>query len=359
MIPAPIPENDGERVASLEKMQLLSTPRESDLDRITRTAKAIFGTEIALISLIDKERQWFKSRDGLDATETPRDVSFCGHAIQEDRTFVVTDAAADERFHDNPFVTGAMHLRFYAGQPLTNSEGFRVGTLCVISPTARPFSDEQQQILQDLGRMAEIVLSNRKLSETQEALLASLVSANRDKLIDPLTGIWNRRGFDDMFQREISRATRGKTPLAVAMVDIDHFKTINDSFGHPVGDEAIKLVASLLVESCRATDVVARYGGEEFVVVAPDIVPAMLPTLGDKILRRFRANAKVRTADGPYPFTVSIGLTLAQPKKGAPNFAASLLEVADQALYAAKAAGRDCCRIAGVPDRLYTDFALA
>jgi len=339
MIPAPIPPNDAERVASLDNMNLLSTPRESDLDRVTRTAQKVFGTEIALVSLVDAERQWFKSRYGLDATETPRAISFCGHAISDGRTLVVTNAAEDERFHDNPLVTGGPEIRFYAGQPLTNPDGYRIGTLCVISSQVRPFSDDDREVLQDLGRMAEVVLSNRYLSETQKALLDSLVAANRDKLIDPLTGLWNRRGFDDLMEREISRARREDAPLAVAMADIDHFKRINDSFGHGVGDEAIKLAAELLTEGSRATDVVARFGGEEFVVIAPGVDADTLPLLGDKIVGMFRAKARIDTVDGKYPFTVSLGMTLAGP--GDDLHPETLLETADKALYAAKEGGRD------------------
>ena len=359
MLAAPIPDNDDDRVASLKAMNLLSTPREADLDRITRTAQKIFGTEMALVSLVDKERQWFKSRVGLDAPETPRDVSFCGHALHDEQTFVVEDATKDERFHDNPLVTGGPNVRFYAGQPLTNVEGFRIGTLCVISPKARDFTSEDQQTLQDLGRMVEIVLANRKLSETQVALLDSLNAAERDKLIDPLTGIWNRRGLDDLFPREISRAVRGHTPLAVAMVDIDHFKQVNDTYGHATGDEAIKLAAALLVEGSRATDIVARFGGEEFVVISPGVAPAMLPTIGNKMLSLFRARAKVQTPQGDYPFTISIGLTTTLKQKKEQYNQQTLLETADQAMLAAKEAGRDGYKIAGVPKNLYSDFALA
>ncbi|MBT6095380.1 MAG: sensor domain-containing diguanylate cyclase [Rhodospirillaceae bacterium] len=359
MLPAPIPENDDERLASLESMNLLSTPREADIDRITRTAQFALGTEIALVSLVDKDRQWFKSRCGLDATETPRDISFCGHAIHGDDVFVVKDATKDERFHDNPLVTGDPHVRFYAGHPLKNSEGHCIGSFCVISPDAREFSDEQCQTLQDLGRMVEIVLDNRKLSDTQSALLESLVAAKRDRMIDPLTGLWNRGGFDDLFQREIARAQRDQTPLGVVMADIDHFKRINDTYGHPVGDEAIKMAASLLLESARTSDVVARYGGEEFAIIAPGIAPAYLPTLGDKILRRFRTGAKLATPDGSYAFTLSIGLTIRMPGKNDPDDMRTLLEHADQALYAAKEGGRDRFEISGADESLYSEFALA
>ena len=350
MIPAPIFENDVERVASLRKMNLLSTPREGDLDRITRTAQRIFRTEIALISLVDKDRQWFKSRVGLDATETPRDISFCGHAVQGDAPFVVPDAARDRRFHDNPLVTGGPKAKFYAGQPLTNNEGYRIGTLCVISPIAREISEEDKLTLQDLGRLVEVILDNRQLGATQVALLESLEAASREKLIDPLSGLWNRRGLDELFNREIARAVRNQSPLAVAIVDIDHFKLINDTYGHATGDTAIKLVAELLVASARTSDVVARYGGEEFALVLPDVTPANLPAFAEKILHAFRTKAKLTTNAGTHTFTASMGLTIAFPKQKPAITAAALLAAADQALYAAKAGGRDRFVISSIPD---------
>jgi diguanylate cyclase (GGDEF)-like protein len=359
MIPAPIPENDAERVASLEGMTLLSTPREGDLDRITRTAQKVLGTDMALVSLVDADRQWFKSRFGLDTTETRRDISFCGHAILEDQTFIVESALEDERFHDNPLVAGDPKVRFYAGQPLTNDEGYRIGTLCVISSEPRTLDDDERQTLEDLGRMVEIVLDNRKLSETQAALLESLDSAKRESLIDPLSGLWNRRGLDELLDREIARAARERATLAVAIVDIDHFKRINDAFGHAKGDEAIKLTASILVESARSTDVVARYGGEEFAVVAPGVPPAMLPTLGNKLLRILRMKARLKTDAGPHPFTASIGMAVAAPRRNSAATAATLLDAADKALYEAKAGGRDRFEIADDLGRLYADFALA
>lgn len=347
---APIPENDDARVASLHRMNVLSTPRDPDLDRITRTAQRMFGTEIALVSLLDRNRQWFKARSGLDATETSRDISFCGHAIMGEDTFVVPDALTDERFFDNPLVTGAPEVRFYAGQPLTNADGYRIGTLCVVSTQPRQFSEDEQRSLEDLGRMVEIVLENHRLSESESALLASLAAADRDKLIDPLTGIWNRRGFDEMFERELARVLRADMPLSTAIVDIDHFKNINDSFGHMVGDKAIQLTASLLAEHSRATDVVARFGGEEFVIVAPGVEASALPVVGEKLLKVFRSRASIKTPDGSFPFTVSIGFSSTEPRAATGDVKTRLITAADTALYAAKAAGRDCCRIAGPAD---------
>lgn len=139
MTPAPALAHDAERLDALRALLILDTPPEERFDRITAFAAREFEVPIALVSLVDQNRQWFKSRVGLDACETPRDISFCGHAIVSPETLVVTDAPSDPRFADNPLVTGPPHIRFYAGAPLVLPEGHIVGTLCLISPRPRTY----------------------------------------------------------------------------------------------------------------------------------------------------------------------------------------------------------------------------
>jgi len=342
MLPAPIPENDDARISSLRQMTLLSTPREVDFDRITRIASKFFGTEIALITLIDRDRQWFKSRVGLDLAETPRDISFCAHTIEKQDTFVVQDTLQDRRFHDNPLVTDGPRIRFYAGEPLRNDAGFLIGTLCVMSRTPRDFSKEDEESLQDLGRTAELAIDNRRLKATQFALLNSLVEADREKRVDSLTGIWNRRGLDELFDRELARVVRENIPLAIGMADIDYFKKVNDTFGHQIGDEVIKATATLLLNNLRKTDVVGRYGGEEFLQIIPGIPAEVLPKFADKILTQFRENAELKMPGGEkHKFTISIGFSVVTPEKGAPLDRSVLIDAADRAMYTAKNGGRN------------------
>lgn len=342
MLSAPILANDDERIASLRDMTLLSTPREADLDRLTRIASKLFRTEIALITLIDKDRQWFKSRVGLDITETPREISFCDHAIQSDETFIVRDTLVDSRFHDNPLVIDGPKIRFYAGEPLRNGAGFLIGTLCVMANKPRKFSKEDEKSLQDLARTVELALDNRRLKATQFALLNSLVEADREKRVDPLTGIWNRRGLDELFDRELARVTRENIPLAVGMADIDYFKQVNDTFGHQVGDEAIKVTATLLLNNLRKTDVVGRYGGEEFLQIIPGIPLDVLPKFAEKMLSKFREHARLKIPGGEtHKFTISIGFAMMTPEKGVPIDRGILLDTADRAMYSAKTNGRD------------------
>ncbi len=153
MTPAPIPPDDAERLRALRQLLLLDTPAEERFDRITRFAAQEFGCPIALVSLVDENRQWFKSNVGLNVCETPRDVAFCGHAIVQDEVLLVEDAAADPRFADNPLVTGQPHVRFYAGAPLTLPGGERVGTLCLIDTRPRRLDAVELAILSNLRKL--------------------------------------------------------------------------------------------------------------------------------------------------------------------------------------------------------------
>lgn len=159
---APLPENEAARIETLRQYEILDTDPEETFNDLTRLAAYICGTPIALISLIDLNRQWFKSRLGMTQEETSRDISFCAHAILQAGPLVVKDAMADARFAQNPMVTGEPHIRFYAGSPLITPEGFKLGTLCVIDNVPRDLSPEQIAALRALGNQVMTQLEARR-----------------------------------------------------------------------------------------------------------------------------------------------------------------------------------------------------
>jgi GAF domain-containing protein len=206
----PVPANEAERMRTLRAYKILDTKPEERFDEMTKLAALICGTPISLISLIDTDRQWFKSKFGLDLQETPRAQAFCTHAIMQPDLFVVPDASKDERFADNPLVTGDLHIRFYAGEPLAARDGHVLGTLCVIDREPHTLTESQKEALKIVG---QLVIANfelrRDLQDLREALTreatersAGTSAANLDEIISRLQGMAS----------ELQAVRKGKAP---------------------------------------------------------------------------------------------------------------------------------------------------
>ena len=245
-----IPSGEDTRIEALLALNIIDTPPEERFDRLTRMAKLSLNVPIAVVSLVDTDRQWFKSSVGLDASETPRDISFCGHAIHSDEILIVEDASKDQRFADNPLVLFEPKIRFYAGRPLKAINGKRLGTFCIIDTTPRKLSEDDLILLEDLASMAE-----RELSIVHVAMN------------DDLTCIPNRRGFNLLGHSSLMISIRHGFSATLVYFDLDNFKRINDKFGHTEGDKVLITFAKHLKDILRESDVCARIGGDEFVAL--------------------------------------------------------------------------------------------
>lgn len=315
---APLPQDEKSRITALHLLNILDTQPEERFDRLTRMAKRLFNVPIATVTLVDADRQWFKSSVGVKNPETPRDISFCGHAIAADEILLVPDARQDERFFDNPLVSGDPNIRFYAGCPLKVGN-HNLGTLCVIDDKPREFGDEERQLLKDLAKMAEEELSAVQLATT-----------------DHLTQISNRRGFELLALHVLKVCTRIQKPAAAVLFDLDHFKRINDKFGHAAGDQALRVFAAGLVAVFRESDVIARLGGDEFAVLMTGAAPDAIETALDRLQDWLRSN---NSADQTgYELRFSAGQAGFDPRK--PASVEDLLATADAAMYEHKKAAR-------------------
>lgn len=175
---AEIPQNEEQRIKNLLDLEILDTPPDPQFDSIVKMAQRLFDVPIAVVSLVDSDRQWFKAKIGLDACETHRDVAFCAHAILKNDVMVVEDATQDPRFCDNPLVTGELGIRFYAGAPLILEDCIRIGTICLIDKKPRKFSEEDKAILQDMAmQIIELVKLHAIAKSTIEQSIA-LKTAN-------------------------------------------------------------------------------------------------------------------------------------------------------------------------------------
>lgn len=443
-------DHEETRLRALDEYQLMDTPAEDDFDRLVELAARVFDVPTVLISLVARDRQFFKARVGLDVCETSRDVSFCSHAILRDDILFVPDATRDPRFASNPLVLGHPFIRFYAGKPLVTPAGERVGTVCLIDSEPRAeFSAEDRKNLTDLAGLVMDRMEMRRLDHMRtvsQARFENIAATSPDAIIcgnaEGNITFWNRSaerlfGYDahevldrsvrtivpdswrQIFESELRRLERGQqmelsdqtvelsglrkdgtefpaeyslstweegnstsvgaivrditerreneerlfrlasmdaltdlfnraawqeqlgatlaqdVPATVLLLDLDGFKHVNDTLGHPAGDAVLKEVARRLSAACDAAVMVARLGGDEFVVLMPG---------NDERAARAVATRVVAEISKSYAFAgekvdigVSIGVSLVPQHGSSPG---DLLGAADLALYRAKAAGR-------------------
>lgn len=465
-------DDEARRIEVLDSLDILDTPPEAEFETIIACAQRMFGTKIALLSLVGEDRQWFKAKRGLDVSETPRAHSFCAHAIRDGGLMVIPDATLDPRFAENPLVLGDPHIRFYAGVPIRTIDPalpertHPIGTVCVIDDQPRTLSAEEATLLCELGRLAESLLSARAVAARASTLakergaavqrldithrqfrqaermanigswrltlddnrtewsdqvyaihgmtqgvkpnldeaLAFYPPAARSQVVDALgrtietgvpfavetdfvtaqggvrricsmgelelrdgkavavigvmqditiryrmeqqlrhsarrddlTGLANRAYFNEMLDEALATARRQDTRLALALIDLDHFKTINDTQGHLAGDAVLRQVATCLGVDYLSGTFAARLGGDEFVLlITRDTALQDLTGLLDRLARDLRRLG----GKGEDGLTVSATIGAAWLDREVRD-RSDLLHRADIALYEAKRACR-------------------
>lgn len=321
MLESPRLDDEEGRLLALKRFRVLDTPEEAPFEKIVSLVRQVLDVPICAVSLVDARRQWFKARRGLSVRETPRDVSFCTHTIQGAEPFVVTDARADPRFADNPLVRGDPFIRSYAGVPLTSHDGYNLGSLCAIDTRARPFPDSEIAILENFARLVMDQLELRQIAAR-----------------DDLTGALNRRGWMDRAATELERSLRYRHPATAILLDIDHFKRVNDTHGHAAGDTVLKAVAATCMDIVRDSDAFGRTGGEEFAILLPETAGPAGAALAERCRKAIEGLRVDIGAPEPISVTASFGVSSFAPGLDALD---GWIARTDKALYDAKEGGRN------------------
>ena len=273
----PTPDEEA-RIADLRDLNILDSPAEAEFDDLVNTASLIAGTQMAMLSLIDSDRQWFKARSGIEATETPRDTSFCGHAIQDpNHPFIVEDTSLDPRFANNPFVTGDPKIGFYAGVPIVTANGHAIGTICVADTKPGDISPDQLEALKGISRQAAALLELRRRTKT----LSTVLERERNKAAEYLE--WQRTHDDltalptrELLERRINQMAdaaqlNGRIPvMSVVTIKASGFAYINSVHGREAGDMTLRELAWVLAECLPADALLARLNGSTFAALVPD-----------------------------------------------------------------------------------------
>lgn len=328
--PAPTPADEAERLQALRRLEILDTPAEERFDRIVKLTARVFGAPIVYVALLDSDRQWFKSRIGLEPPETPRQSSFCGHAILQDQPMIVNDARRDLRFAGSPLVTNPPFVRFYAGQPLRGPGGHKVGTLCILDSRPRTLTPEEIAVLRDLGALVEhefAMIEAMRLQKEAERTRKTMEHRQREMqlLIEELQT--EKERSDDLIRNvlpegmvEELKSTGNVAPVfhpevAVMFADFSGFTA------HSAKLTAPEVVDELNDCFCHFDWVAAKHGIEKLKTIGDGYlaVAGMPEGRTDDALRLLRAAIEIRdyiaerkeaAAAGKSSWDVRIGLHL-------------------------------------------------
>lgn len=310
------------RLLELERIDPLTTASEASFDIITQLVQRIMDVPFAAITVIDKDTQYLKARQGLDLETTPRSDAVCDIVVRSGNVLNIGDMRKDSRVQSNPAVRGSIGLQAYVGAPLTTKAGYHLGSLCALDTKPRQFTEYQIEILSNFAKLVSNLLELRAQADH-----------------DFLTKVLNRRGFEDVLRREMARIQRDGSPAVLAMMDLDHFKSVNDTYGHPVGDKVLKGVAEMVSGQLRKSDYLARMGGEEFALLLTNTTLEK----STEVVNRIHETVEAFRLDELPDLSVTVSIGLIDVAKCEQDFAGMMHEV-DAAVYLAKSQGRNQTR---------------
>ncbi len=331
----PVPPYEKERLAALDSYRLSGELPVADLSPLVEMALHVFKVPMAAVNMIGSDHVFFAASAGFGAVDKRREVSFCAHTILQGKVMVVPDAEQDERFHDNPLVTGAAGIRFYAGAPLLSGDGHAIGALCILDTFPRVgFASEERERLSQLAHVVMDRLEIRRIGDLASRRINEIhvraVDPEQLSLLastDALTGLANRR----QFYRAVEATLLCGHPCAVLMLDIDGFKDVNNILGPAAADDVLKAIAGLLSAETTAGATVARVGGDEFAVVLGGLSEAMAESFARLLLSKITSLHPLVGED--VTISASCGIAFSPHDTKA---AAELIGDADLALHAAK-----------------------
>jgi diguanylate cyclase (GGDEF)-like protein len=332
---ARVPRDEIHRQQALASLNLHETAPEERFDRIALLACRMFGAPIAMISLISADRQWCKSIQGLSVREFPRDISLCAHTILHREPTVISDTHADPAFSDNPLVVGEPWIRFYAGCPLY-FDNYAVGTIAIVDREPREFGSDQVRALRSLGDIVESEFNVDAMQLAQSRLSDELDDTRRRELLDGLTGIWNRRGIEELLPRELSRAARGGDEVALMLIEVDGLAKIRGDHGPDIVNNLLEQIAGRLRACVRQHDVLARFAENEFLVFDAKCDRIKAHAIAERMLAIVNGS-DFTTADGDMHISLSVGIYSMQDVAG--RSMSQIIDAADQALFQARDGG--------------------
>lgn len=348
----PDAEEERQRLEAVRRYGILDTPADGAFDSITILAAHILQTPVSIVSIVDSDRIWFKSHHGLDIEEIPRSPGLCASAILGDLPYILPDASKDARSLANPLVAGEFGLRFYAAVPLRTSDGYNLGTLCCIDFLPREITTTQQEMLEHLAELVmeqmELRLAARQIFRIDKELHEINKLLREKAAHDALTGLPNRETSFAHLNKMLENAASEKQALSLIIFDIDHFKRVNDSYGHTAGDLVLSAVAQRLAHACRRNELIGRIGGEEFMAVLYPCDENEARHSAERFCRAISSGPIVLDDKTAIPITLSGGVYTA-PTSSTPN-TLDAYRYADTALLQSKRDGRNRITMGRIPE---------